>query len=248
MMDAQTNDRLGLRWNPTRDTAWALVSYGLVVAALYVAFQVFTTANVAGNFLMYGPVTLALLGVGVPALYTTLVRRRGLEELGITTRWIIPSLALGAWRGYETYQATLANLDVEVSLALVPLVTLALTVGLFEAVFFRGWLQMRFEEAFGLVPGLFLGAACYALYHVGYGMQASELLFLFGLGLVFGAFFRLTRSIFVLWPLLTPMGGLYTNLSEGLTLPLPATYGFIITVALMAGLLILAARLGKRRQ
>jgi hypothetical protein len=120
---------------------------------------------------------------------------------------------------------------------------MTLVVGLFEAVFFRGWLQLRFEEAFGLLPGLVLGALCYSLYHVGYGMTSGEMLFLFGLGLTFGAFFRLTKSAAVLWPFYTPIGGLYTNLSEGLTMPLEATYGFLLTLGLMVGMIILGGRL-----
>jgi hypothetical protein len=120
---------------------------------------------------------------------------------------------------------------------------------LFEAIFFRGWLQLRFEEAFGLVPSLILGALCYSLYHVGYGMTWDEMLFLFGLGLVFAAFFRLTKNVAVLWPFYTPIGGLYTNLSEGLRMPFEATYGFLLTSGLMAGALILAVHLqGKQAE
>lgn len=130
--------------------------------------------------------------------------------------------------------------------SVVPLVTMALAVGLFEAIFFRGWLQLRFEAAFGLVLGLLLGALCYSLYHIGYGMPVEELLFLFGLGLTIGAFFRLTKSVFVLWPFYTPIGGLYTNLTEGLTLPFEATYGFLLTMGLMVGIIILANVLHKR--
>lgn len=130
--------------------------------------------------------------------------------------------------------------------SVVPLVTMALAVGLFEAIFFRGWLQLRFEVAFGLVLGLLLGALCYSLYHIGYGMPVEELLFLFGLGLTIGAFFRLTKSVFVLWPFYTPIGGLYTNLTEGLTLPFEATYGFLLTMGLMVGIIILANVLHKR--
>jgi membrane protease YdiL (CAAX protease family) len=129
---------------------------------------------------------------------------------------------------------------------MVPLAAMVLAVGLFEAIFFRGWLQLRFEAAFGLVPGLLLGALCYSLYHVGYGMDPDELLFLFGLGLVFGAFFRLTKSIFVLWPLYTPLGGLYTNISEGLSLPLEATYGFLITIGFMIAIITGAHYIQKR--
>jgi hypothetical protein len=94
---------------------------------------------------------------------------------------------------------------------------------------------MRFEKAFGLVPGLILAALCYSLYHVGYGMTGEEMLFLFGLGLTFGAFFRLIKNVFVLWPFYTPVGSIFTNLSEGLALPFEATYGFLLTIGLMVG-------------
>jgi hypothetical protein len=217
------------------------------VAGLYVAFQVFTTDNVAANFITFGPVTLAGLGVAFPLLYTVVLRRRPLADLGLTVERLVPSLILSLVLGCDTYRNTVANLDVAWSREVVPLVTMTLVVGLFEAIFFRGWLQMRFEKAFGMVPGLVLGALCYSGYHVGYGMTWDEMLFLFGLGLTFGAFFRLTKNVAVLWPFYTPIGGLYTNLSEGLTMPFEATYGFLLTLGLMAGVITLAARLQRRQ-
>jgi membrane protease YdiL (CAAX protease family) len=222
-----------LVWRPNRDTLVALVSYGLVVAGLYTAFQVFTTERVAANFIAFGPITLAGLGVALPVLFTVLVRRRSLADVGLTTRHLLPSLILGLLLGWDTYRNTLATLDVVWSREVLPLVVMALAVGLFEAIFFRGWLQLRFEEAFGVVPAVVLGALCYSLYHVGYGMDWNEMLFLFGLGLVFAAVFRLTRNVAVLWPFYTPIGGLYTNLTDGLTMPFEATYGFLLTLGLM---------------
>jgi len=225
----------GMKWQPNRDTLVALASYGAVVAALYIAFQVFTTANVAGNFVTFGIIALALLGVGLPTAYTVFIRRRPISDLGLTLHFLVPSLALGLLLGADTWRATIATLPGGGwSASLVPLVAMTLSVGLFEAVFFRGWLQLRFEAAFGLVPGLILAALCYSIYHVGYGMTASEMIFLFGYGLIFGAVFRLTRNVFVLWPFYTPVGSLYSNIRDGLTLPFEATYGFVIVLALMA--------------
>ncbi|MGD2048923.1 MAG: CPBP family intramembrane metalloprotease [Chloroflexota bacterium] len=235
-----------IRWRPNLDTIVAFVSYIFVVAAMFLAFQIFTTDRVAANFITFGPITLAGLGLAVPLFYTVLVRRRPLADVGLTTYQLLPSLALSLFLGWDTYRNTIATLDLTWTQSLVPLVTMVLAVGLFEAIFFRGWLQLRFEAAFGLVPGLLLSALCYSLYHIGYGMEAEEMLFLFGLGLTFGAFFRLTKSIFVLWPLYTPVGGLYTNLTEGLTLPFEATYGFLITIGLMVGIIVLANVLHKR--
>lgn len=220
----------------------ALASYLLVVASLFTAFQIFTTRQIAANFITFGPITLAGLGVALPVLYTALVRGRPLSDLGLTTKHLAPSLALGLLLGADTYRNTLATLNVTWTLDYLPLVTLALAVGLFEAIFFRGWLQLRFEEAFGLFPGLLLGALCYSLYHIGYGMEAGELVTLFVLGLVFGAAFRITRNVLVLWPFYTPIGGLYTNISDGLAMPLAASIGFLLTMGIMAVVIVFASR------
>jgi membrane protease YdiL (CAAX protease family) len=224
----------GIRWQPDLDTLVALLSYVLVVGALFIAFQVFTTERMAANFITFGPIGLALIGIGIPVFYTKVVRGRPLDDVGITTRHLLPSLALSLLLGYDTYRNTLATMDLTWDRSLVPLVIMVLAVGLFEAVFFRGWLQLRFEKAFGLIPGLLLGALCYSFYHIGYGMEVQEMAMLVFLGLTFGAMFRLTKSIFVLWPFYTPVGGLFNNLSEGLAMPFEATYGFLLTLGLMA--------------
>jgi membrane protease YdiL (CAAX protease family) len=238
----------GIWWRPNADTIVAAASYGLVVATLWTAFQVFTTAMVAANFLTFA---LGIAGVGVllPVAYTVWIRKRSLAELGITAAMLVPSLLLGLLLGLDTDRNTIATLPfMPAAAALVPLIAMTLAVGLFEAIFFRGWLQLRFEEAFGIVPGLLLGAACYALYHVGYGMTAAEIAFLFGYGVVFGAFFRLTRSIFVLWPFYTPVGSLYSNLREGLNLPFEAAYGFVIVILVMVAAIYFAARVVARHE
>lgn len=145
-----------MRWKPRGETLLAFISYILVLAGLYAAFQVFTTDRVAANFITFGPVTLAGFGVALPVIYTVLVPHQPISDLGVTSKEILPSLLLGL----DTYSNTLGNMAVTWNLQVVPLVTMSLAVRLFEAVFFRGWLQMRFESAFGLVPGLILGALC----------------------------------------------------------------------------------------
>lgn len=231
---------------PSRDTAVATGSYLLVVAGLYLAFQVFTTAQVALNFITFGPVTLAALGIGIPVFYTVRVRRRPLADVGLSLQHLAPSLLLGLLLGWDTYRHTLGPLGVAWGAEHVSLITMSLAVGLFEAVFFRGWLQLRLEEAFGVVPGLILAAACYSLYHVGYGMTWAELGPLFFYGLTFGAMFRLTRNILVCWPFYTPVGGLFTTLTDGLAIPFEATYGFVLTLVMMAALVAVAARFPAR--
>ena len=243
----RTTASRGFRWRPNRDTAVALASHILLVATLYVAFQVFTTARVAANFITYGVIGLAGLGVALPVLYTVLVRRKTVADLGLTTRFLMPSVLLGLVLGADTYRHTVASLDLSFSPEHLALLAMTLAVGLFEAVFFRGWLQLRFEAAFGVVPGLLAAALCYSLYHVGYGMDRAEMLFLFGYGLTFGAMFRLTRNVFVLWPFYTPVGSFYSNIRAGLELPFEATYGFVLVIGLMGAAIALGAVLQRRR-
>ena len=124
---------------------------------------------------------------------------------------------------------------------LIPLIALVLAIGFFEALFWRGWVQLRLEEAFGILPGIVLGAALYAVYHIGYGMPMSEIAFLFVIGLVFASV-RLTKNIFILWPLFQPIGQLITLINDGLSLPLLAAIGFLEVLVLMLGLVWLANR------
>ena len=121
------------------------------------------------------------------------------------------------------------------------MVALSLAIGLFEAIFWRGWVLLRLEEAFGFLPALILGSALYAAYHIGYGMPASEMVFLFFIGVMYAIAFRITKNVFMLWPVFQPMGQLVTLIKDGLSLPLLAGLGFIEVLILMWFLIWLAA-------
>jgi hypothetical protein len=125
----------------------------------------------------------------------------------------------------------------------VPLLVMSLTVGLFEAVFFRGFMQGRLQASLGSGPAVAGAASLYALYHVGYGMGAGELVFLFGLGVVYAVAYRLTENILVLWPLLTPLGAWFNNMEAGdIQLPLASIAGFVDVLVVMALVIWLAYR------
>jgi hypothetical protein len=49
---------------------------------------------------------------------------------------------------------------------------------------------------------------------------------LFWVGVFYACVFRITRSAFVLWPLLQPIGQLFTLSKSGLDLPMIAVLGF----------------------
>jgi hypothetical protein len=240
----------GLTWLRRRaDLADIAVLGGLylaVVALFRVAFAVFTTDSVAGLFLSFA--AGLILGVGGPVIYTTWIRHRPLRTLGLGIHALRPTLALAVVFGGVQFLIMFRGYALPAPQDWVPLLVLSLTVGLFEAVFFRGFVQGRLEDSFGTAVGVVGAATLYALYHVGYGMTGSEMVFLFGLGVVYAIAYRLVESIFVLWPLLTPVGALFNNLEAGdIVLPWASIAGFANVLAAMAAVIWLAAR-HERRQ
>jgi hypothetical protein len=119
---------------------------------------------------------------------------------------------------------------------------LALAIGFFEALFWRGWVLSRLEESFGLLPAILLGSGLYAIYHIGYGMPWKEIGFLFFIGVLYAVSFRLTKSVFILWPLYQPLGQMVTLIRDELQLPLIATLGFVEALVLMLVIIWLAGR------
>lgn len=225
-----------------------VVIVGLYLAAVglfSLAFRVFTQANTAGLFLAFAGGLI--LGVVGPIVYTVWIRGRTLATLGLTRANLGRALVLGAILAGVQFSITLWGHRLPRPVDWVPLVALALTVGFFEAVFFRGFVQSRLHESFGPVAGVGGAAVLYALYHVGYGMGAVEMLFLFGLGVVYSVAFATVRNALVLWPLPVPLGSFYSNLSGGgIQMPWESILGFVDVLALMIASIWLAARRQRR--
>jgi membrane protease YdiL (CAAX protease family) len=216
-----------------------------VVGLYRLAFVVFTTDNVLGLFLSFAGGLI--IGVVGPVVYTTWIRHRPLRTLGLGVHNLRPTLALAVLFGGVQFVIMFWGYTLPAPVDWVPLLVLSLTVGLFEAVFFRGFVQMRLEASFGIPAGVVGAAVLYALYHVGYGMTGSEIVFLFGLGVVYAIAYRLAGNIVVLWPLLTPIGAFFNNLQAGdIVLPWASIAGFADVLAVMAAIVWLAARHERR--
>lgn len=236
------------RWNPTKDLAVVALSWLLVVGALYTATKIVGQAVWGGMayFALYAVIGATLFGIGIPLYWMVVVRRRPVADLGITTRGLGLSLALQLVFAALQYSGTLAKVQPQPITEVLPLVALALAIGFFEALFWRGWVLLRLEEAFGLIPAILLGSVLYAAYHIGYGMPVSEMIFLFFIGVLYAVTFRLTKSCFILWPLFQPMGQLVTLIKDKLSLPILATLGFAEVLIAMLALVWLANRYHKK--
>ena len=169
-----------------------LVVVGLylgVVVLFRLAFVYFTVTSVVGLFLCFAGALL--LGVAGPIGYTVWIRRRTLRTLGLRLDNWRQTAALGLVFAAVQFLVTFAGFDLPAPADWVPLLVMSITVGLFEAVFFRGFVLSRLEASFGPVLGVGGAALLYALYHVGYGMESVQMVFLFGLGVVYAVAFRI---------------------------------------------------------
>ena len=227
----------------------------LVIAAMYVvvvglmrlAFTVFTTANVTGLFLAFA--AALLVGATGPILYVVWFRRGSLRDLGLRTDNWRSAAALALLFGGVQFTLTLWGVSLPANPEnWVPLLVMALVVGVFESIFFRGFVQSRLEAQFGPRSGIAVAALLYGLYHVGYGMGLTEIGFLLGLGVVYAVAFATVRNLLVLWPLLTPLGSFFANLTTGdIPLPWASILGFADVLVVIVVVIVLARRHERRR-
>lgn len=236
-------------WRPSVDRGdlIAVAALYLAVVGLFrVAFVVFTDENVLGLFLMFaGGLIIGVLG---PIVYQVWGRRRDLTSLGISRHHLAEALTLGLILSVIQFAVTLWGYDFPGPVDWVPLLVMSLVVGFFEAIFFRGFIQTRLEASFGTGPGIAGAALLYSVYHWGFGMGLEQMWFLFGLGVVYAIAFRLVDNVFVLWPLLTPLGVFFNNLQAGdIDLPWASIVGFGVIGLVMAAIVWLAHRKVRRR-
>jgi len=224
-----------------RSLVFMTATYLLVVAFMAVAFRGFGTDHTAGLFAFFA---LALVtGVAGPVYFTVWTERRPLADLGLTVGAGPRVLGLAVLFGGTQFALTLWGYALPVPENWVPLLVMALVVGVFESIFFRGFLQQRLQRQFGDLVGILIAAVAYGAYHVGYGMGLDQIAFLTGLGVVYSVAFALARSVFVLWPLLTPLGSFYANVQAGdIPLPWASIAGFADVLVVMLVVVWLAHR------
>ncbi len=212
-----------------------------VVVLMRLAFVGFGTEHTAGLFLCFA--AALLLGVGGPVGYTVWARGRTLADLGLRSDDLAATAVLAVLFGGVQFALTLWGYDLPAPVDWVPLLVMALVVGVFESVFFRGFVQQRLEARLGPVGGIAAASVLYGLYHVGYGMGVRDIVFLTGLGVVYAVAFATVRNLLVLWPALTPLGSFYAQVDSGeIDLPWASIAGFADVFVVM----VLALWLGRR--
>ena len=200
-------DWIPLRVDPGKDTM-------LAVGSLFAFWPIYYL-----NSTQFGPVIVALWFVGIvglcvllPAYYVVNYRGEGFGAVGLTTAgWQKAVLVSGMLAGLSGLGLVFEP-PVSTSALVVHVATVA--VMLWEPFFVHGWLQLRFERAFGTVAGIVLAAAGFALFHVGV-LGLTWLAGLVVLGIFQGAlFWYFNRSLLVLWPLYWAIAGTHGTIDR----------------------------------
>jgi len=187
------SDQPWIRSNPSRDTGVALLTVLYFIPSYYLGTNSGSWLAVM-NFILATTIVLVV----IPAYYMLKVLKEPLSEIGITKKQLIPSLGISLLmilRYLPILRTSLASIpDANVLPHL-----LYCGLCLWEPFFVHCWVQLRFEKAFGIIPGVFAAGICTALYHIG-SFPIDMVLRLGFYGIFYGVLFRLTRNILVLWP------------------------------------------------
>lgn len=201
-----------VRFRPRADTALALAT---AVAFCFVYYIGAHSQSALLSFVLFTVFGTGLLCVILPTFYVLIIRGEPLANLGITKRRWGVALALSGFFAAGSLPGlldTAAATDAEVDL---PAHLLVNALVLWEPFFVHGWLQLRFERAFGILPGIFLASFCFAAYHVG-TFPLAAMVGLFVVGLLQAALFRAVgANLLVLWPLLATVGSAIGTLQGG---------------------------------
>lgn len=193
-----TNNSLNKKWfawNPSIDTAVALITALIMIGGGYYLLVHLPAEN--GIKTIYGLIFTSLLVI-FPVWWILRHENGSLSDLGIKKEGIIPSLIISIlitayflYYSLNTYSFYGANLIPHfLSNALI----------LWEPFFIFCWFQLRFDKAFGIIPGILVAGAFLGAYHIGtYPMGEVIVLALFGI--LFAIIFRLTSNLLIMWPL-----------------------------------------------
>ena len=186
-------------WSPNSGTLVALLTEIAMIATYWATTHLLSGGW--GGVLVFGVLTNLGLNVLFPVWWIAHHRKQPLSELGITTRRWLPSLLAGA--ALAVCSSSRLR-QMEIGTDWLPHVLFNAVI-LWEPFFVFSWLQLRFDRAFGIVPGILLAGLSFAAYHIGTYPPVGLIVLLIS-GLFFAIIFRLTSNLLILWPLLWCIG------------------------------------------
>ena len=180
-------------WSPNSDTLMALLTE-ITMIALYWITTHLLSSGWDGVFI-FGVLTNLGLNVLFPVWWIAYHRKQPLSELGITTKHWLLSLFAGV---VLAIFSSIRLQQMATSVNWLPQILFNAVI-LWEPFFVFSWLQLRFDRAFGIVPGVLLAGLSFTAYHI-CSFPPTMLIVLLIIGLIYAAIFRLTSNLLIIWP------------------------------------------------
>jgi membrane protease YdiL (CAAX protease family) len=241
-----------VRWQPARHT-WVAVVTGLLVFALSSSLLLFEESSQIVHFIIY-ILMWAVCGFAVPWIYALFIERSTPASMGLTRKRLILSLVLNIVLGGFFLLLMITEGDVSaIDLVVFGRGTFVLMIGgLFEVFLFYGFIHLRLEKAFGIIPAIVITSAIYVSWHTGtqLPMEADPLAAvwkLFLVGMMYQSVFSITRNLLAIYPFFLG-GGVLIDFVVNLEGMEPVSQDFpwaVVTLSLMAlcGLVIFATKI-----
>ncbi len=186
-----------IRFKPTKELFLVI---GLMIFCWIFNFIADISRGTYWFYLLYEGVFALGVCISLPMIFTTIKMKRPISTIGIKTSNWKKALLIGIAISSFAFFGRMMGMEIEISSNehFISIIICMMFSTLFEEVFFRGFLQSRFEDFFGIVPAILLSGICFALYHsaqsfIGFDLQ--QLISLFFVGLVFSISYQLTRNI-----------------------------------------------------
>ena len=150
-----------------------------------------------GNYFFYHIVFCILISICVPIYYFRKEDNGDLSLLGIKKLRIIDCIIIIGFVAFSI-GGSLKGVNIEnINFGLLPLcITPFIMSTICEEFFFRGFLQIRFEKAFGAIPAVIVSGLAFGIYHLGYPcLRNTELIItMIFVGIMFALSFKLSKN------------------------------------------------------
>lgn len=175
--------------------------YIVILSAITIQLIAFTGVSLA--YLRYRDMSVADIGVRVPSLEGWIAL--GVGFVGMIILWLVGSIGtylLGEYLGVERDTQMLFEIAQQDPLIfLIAAVLSVFIIGPAEELLFRGIVQTRLRETFGVAPGITIATVIFASMHItGFGSLAGGLLGVLGLffvGLALALVYEYTGNLIV---------------------------------------------------
>ena len=183
-----------IKFEPNKDTFVAFITGFIMIFAFYGWTHFFVNDHGIG-YLIYSLLIL-LLPVLFPIWWMVWHRGYPLSELGLTKNRLFTSILISFV--LFLFFGTLILIKYPFY-SVIPNLIVA-TLSLWEAFFVFSWLQLRFDKAFGILPGILLASGFFAAYHL-CTVPLTLLIIIFLKDILLSSAFRITSNLLVIWPL-----------------------------------------------